>query len=81
MNREQLRQHLEAERIRPNAYCLKGGLPSEAHTIDFHNGNWEVYYSERGERSGLMTFESEAAACAHLLELILADQSTRVFVT
>ena len=78
MNIEQLQQILDTNRVRSDAYCLTGGLPNEAYTIEHEGTDWRVYYSERGERSGLMIHDSEFAACEDLLQRILGDLSTRL---
>jgi hypothetical protein len=63
--------------VRPNAYCLTGGLPNEAYAIEQVHDRWQVYYSERGQRSGLREFSNESDACRELLTLIRNDDSTR----
>ena len=52
-------------------YSLTGGLPNEAYAIERAGGTWRVYYSERGQRSGLREFASEADACALLARWVL----------
>lgn len=42
---------------------LKGGLPNEQYCITKDGDNWEVYYSERGNKSGLKIFDDEDMAC------------------
>ena len=73
MNREQLRQILQAEGIRSDAYDLDGGHESERYTLGGHATNWHVYYSERGLESGKRRFLTESAACEYLLELLRND--------
>jgi hypothetical protein len=78
MNREQLKLQLAALRIDPTAYCLSGGLPNECLVLNqAQNGTWEVYYSERGEKSGLRIFDSEEIAVQHFLGVILHDSAVR----
>ncbi|MCH7725614.1 MAG: hypothetical protein IH991_03910, partial [Planctomycetes bacterium] len=48
-----LRTLLDAERVRSDAYCLTGGLPNEQYCIETTSGQWYVYYSERGCKTGL----------------------------
>lgn len=67
LNLESLRDALEAAGIPADAYCLSGGLPNEQMCIEQRDDRWRVYYSERGLRSGLREFDSEAEACAYLL--------------
>jgi hypothetical protein len=78
MNREQLNVQLATLRIDPSAYCLSGGLPNECLVLNqTQNGKWEVYYSERGEKSGLRVFDSEENAVQHFLDVILHDSAVR----
>ena len=78
MNREQLKAQLITQRIDPTAYSLSGGLPNECLVLNqAQNGTWEVYYSERGERSGLRIFESEEGAVQYFLDVILHDSAVR----
>ena len=62
---------LEQHGVPPDTYCLTGGLPNEAFTIEHAAGVWRVYYSERGCRSGLRAFSNESDACAAFLRGVL----------
>jgi hypothetical protein len=77
MNREGLKRRLEEEGVSPSSYDLRGGLPSEAYCLEECSNAWAVYYSERGSRVRERLFGTEDAACAYLLETILADPTTR----
>ena len=51
--------------------------PNEAFCIrQTKFNNWEVYYSERGQKSGLVTFDKEAEACKYLREKIKTSYNT-----
>lgn len=64
MNLAELEKKLANSKVSQNDYSLTGGLPSEAYCIEHGlDGKWYVYYSERGQRSGLEEFESENEAC------------------
>jgi hypothetical protein len=56
-----------------HAYSLTGGLPNEAYCLDGKGPRWEVYYSERGNRNRIGSFENEAEACQYFLDLIKKD--------
>ena len=43
-----------------------GGLPNEKLCI-VKEDKWQVYYSERGNKSGLKIFETETEACEYFL--------------
>lgn len=63
MNKSELKERLERENVKQSAYSLEGGLPSEAFVLNQNGNQWEVYYSERGNKSGLKIFDSENDAC------------------
>lgn len=77
MDRESLKALLDAEGVDPSAYSLDGGMPFEAYVLERRPSDWAVYFSERGLRSGEVVFQSEDEACAHLLDLVLRDDTTR----
>jgi hypothetical protein len=78
MNREQLKRQLDTLRIDPTAYCLSGGLPNEQLVLnEGQNGIWEVYYSERGQKTSLRVFKSEESAVQYFLDAILHDSAVR----
>lgn len=67
MKLQELKERLAAANIDSASYCLEGGLPNEAFCIEATNdGNWQTYYSERGQRTDLRTFNSEREACEYL---------------
>lgn len=45
---------------------MTGGLPNEKLCI-VKADKWQVYYSERGNRSGIKIFETETEACEYFL--------------
>lgn len=55
MNRVELSQRLVAEGIRADSYSLDGGGPSERLVLEDARWSWNVYYSERGQRTGERT--------------------------
>jgi len=64
MNLTELQSKLASSNLPADAYCLTGGLPNEAYCIEQGtNGKWHTYYSERGLRTGLKTFDTEEEAC------------------
>ena len=63
---------LEA-RIKQEYYSLNGGFPNEACAINQTKDGWEVYYSERGRKSGLKFFAEESDACEYFFRLITSD--------
>lgn len=68
MNLKELKNLLERNNVPREAYSLTGGLPNEAMCIGQNTeGVWEVYYSERGRKTGLKTHLDESDACADLI--------------
>lgn len=70
MTVDELARELARRRVSASAYCLGGGLPNDALTIEQAGDMWRVYYRERGCRNGLQMFASEADACTAFLRLI-----------
>lgn len=69
MNVHELQRRLDEIGVPKNAYSiLLGGLPNEMLCIVKDGSLWEVYYSERGRRSGLKTFEDEDSACGYFFD-------------
>jgi hypothetical protein len=73
MNKSILEKEFESRKISKDAYSLNGGLPNEAFCISFNKGVWEVYYSEKGLKSGLKIFNTEEEACNYLLETVVKN--------
>lgn len=70
MTKYELKNLLFKEDVKPDSYSLEGDTPNEAYCLNRHGNIWEVYYSERGNKTGLKEFNSEDAACKHLYELL-----------
>jgi len=51
--------------IPKDTYSLDGGLPNEAYCLNQNGDRWEVYYSERAQKTGLKIFETESEACEY----------------
>ncbi len=67
MNLMELEIELKKLEIPVNSYSLKGGLPNEAFCISSDNNQWEIYYSERGNKTLLKSFQSEQEACDYFI--------------
>jgi hypothetical protein len=66
----ELAEKLSSCGVSEDAYSLSGGLPNEAYCIENADDKWHVYYSERGIRTGQMSFDSEQDACDYLFQLV-----------
>ena len=73
MNISDLEKRLQARHIREDMYCLNGGSSNESYCLNQADRNWEVYYSERGQKTNLKTFADENSACEYLYNLIMRD--------
>jgi hypothetical protein len=77
MNRRELEAAAAREGIRRSTFWLEGGLPPERYVLSGGPDGWEVYYSERGERTGVERFDTEDEACDHLFVQLFRDPTTR----
>lgn len=71
MDVAELERRLIELRVRPDAYSLTGGRPSEAYVLARDADGYRTYYSERGQEVGVRRFPDEHAACTAFLEEIL----------
>jgi hypothetical protein len=71
MTTSELQQALIAIGAPSHSYKLNGGLPNEAYCLNSTGAGWEVYYSERGNKNMMASFENEAEACRFFLDVIL----------
>lgn len=52
-------------------YSLNGGFQNDTYCIErLKGGRWRTYFSERGTRSEVEQFDTEATACEYFLEWI-----------
>lgn len=69
MTVQELKKRLKALKVQEDLYSLLiGGFPNEAYCLIKNEDGWEVYYSERGEKSDIQQFASESEACEYMLE-------------
>lgn len=71
MQNNSLKQKLLEMNVPNHLYSLDGGFPNEAICLNQSGNTWEVYYSERGIKTGLKLFESEESACDYFYDLML----------
>lgn len=71
MKIKELEQKLQEINVPKEVYSiLKGGFPIEQYCITKNGDDWEVYYSERGNKSGLKTFDVEERACEYFYKKV-----------
>jgi DNA-directed RNA polymerase subunit N (RpoN/RPB10) len=73
MNVAELEKKLSDLGVKKHCYSLNGGLPSETFCLNNVGKKWEVYYSEKGNKSCLKLFHSESDACVYFYEFITSD--------
>ena len=69
MTVKELKKELEKLGVPDIYYSLvKGGTPNERLCLVKNaDSSWSVYYSERGEKDGMIHFDTENAACEYML--------------
>jgi hypothetical protein len=72
----ELRAALEAADISDLAYSFESDGCGEVYRLARESGRWAFYYAERGQRSGLLSFDSEAEAVQYFFQQITSDPST-----
>jgi len=77
MNREELKKTLAQRGVRKNSYDLDENDSDECYDLEKNGKNWDVYYRERGVKTGIKTCQSENEACNYIYELLENDPSTR----
>jgi serine/threonine protein phosphatase PrpC len=77
MTRGQFLAAVQSHDIRPDAFSFDVSA-DECYVMATDGECWDVYYSERGLRTGVRHFEAEPAALAYLLERLCKDPSAKV---
>ncbi len=70
MTKNDLKIKLENKGFPTGSFSLEGGLPNESYCLNKNGKIWEVYYSERGNKSGLKEFKDESEACLYMYNLL-----------
>ena len=69
MTINELKNTLKKLKIPENMYSIGiGGFPNEVYCLNFNGEKWEVYYSERGLKSGLKEFNKAEEACKYFYD-------------
>ena len=64
MTVDELKKRLDEIGVPDDLYSLLiGSFPNEAYCLIKNEDGWEVYYSERGQKSDAQQFENESEAC------------------
>jgi hypothetical protein len=75
MNIEELKLKLTNECIGNNIYNFVNEFPNDEFCMNKLHGVWDVYYSEKGEKNSLKSFDNENDACTYLYLLIKESMS------
>lgn len=78
MNKSELQAILATENFNPRAYSLDEENRDEALCLRFADGQWYVYYSERGLQTGKSAFIDESSACEFFLTEMRSDPTTKL---
>jgi hypothetical protein len=79
MKVSELLNTLSAHRVRPRAYSIDGfDADEEQYRLEKSGTLWAVYYYDRGNKNDVCYFDKEEEACSYLLDLLLADPTTRL---
>lgn len=82
MNKIELKQALDEERIDSHYYSLNG-LSEEIYDnrviLENENSKWLVYYFEHGEKWDVSVFDTEDEACKFLFQWVIRDPNTRIW--
>ncbi|WP_155848435.1 hypothetical protein [Arthrobacter sp. 35W] len=70
MDRRQLELILESEGFPADSYAMHGSDRNDSFNIEQQGHRFLVFYTERGTRSPIEEFQSEAAACDFFLDLM-----------
>ena len=71
MNISQLLSILDAAEIDPRSYGLLQGSNDDGLYLLKVGSRWELFFSERGHRYDVLTYESEDEACVAFLQRIM----------
>jgi len=70
MNVKELEVALKRANVPERAYSImKSRLPNEQMCL-IKEDQWYVYYSERGDRTGLRSFQKEEDACQYFYDIL-----------
>jgi hypothetical protein len=80
MNQSELYKELKKQNIREDVYSLYGADIDERLVLNqLGNGKWEIYYFERGIKTGLRVYAEEQEACKDFLSILFNDPSAKKY--
>jgi hypothetical protein len=66
---------LQSAGVRSSAYSVSGARDL-ALCLESVDGQWEVFYSEKGQRNGSKFFSSESDACTYMYQELMGDKTS-----
>lgn len=78
MNIQEMLVLFSKEGIRPDIYTVGKDRDDTHCIVRLHNGDWLVYYSERGKRRDEMIFASEECGVKELVDRVLEEPNVRL---
>ena len=69
MTMKELKDFFKEHRVPSSLYKL-GGNHNHRICIEQCDGEWEVFFSEKKQKTGLMRFDSEESACSRMKDEI-----------
>ena len=76
MNREELKAQLRSDGLDPASFTFDSRLATEQSVLDEENGQWVIFYAERGNRNDVAYFDNGNPACEALYARLIRDDST-----
>ncbi len=77
MNINELKKKLENLGINDQTYSLDNDIEDEQYCLENNGGKWHYYYSERGQKTGERSFDSESDACEHMYSIVTSDPTVK----
>lgn len=71
MKYKELKKKLIDENVGQYFYSFDEEYPNEAFCLIKQNEKWQVYYSEKGNKTGLKEFISEEEACDYFYDELI----------
>ncbi len=77
MNLNELKKELESLGVNEQTYSLYSDIGDEKYCLERTGERWCFYYSERGQKTGERSFDTESDACEYMYSIIESDPTVR----
>lgn len=75
-NRLKLVRALQSAGVRSSAYSVSGAMDLALCLERLGSGEWQVFYFERGGKTFIKDFDSEAEACLYMYSQLISDRTS-----